>query len=664
MRRKRMSGDGFYPSACTGKGTLRGCTKRGNLENVVVFDVDDDVIIIDDSDSFGQNFQGPSISRREREVRHHTVISIDDEDSDVDHPGVGVTGVSELDSDATSSKRSSRTSDISRNPLDFDVNQLHTVEKEKSPSKLSDCRKPYSEKVPSRNRYGLSPEPEEGLSESDYSDCEVLEGSSEELREQWERISSKQKNKCFNCRHGTEDQASTSAFHAGADMNVEQDRDGIYGEPVFSFSTDEKVEEDLFHGNYAYFNTRHPEDLRRRESSRPCPETDSLGSQRNVQTRFVTVDGNVQFGTDTCPKQGPADSQHGKPNGNSVNTHSEDQGPKDSCSSFNAMGGTKQNDCAEENLEKKDERTMEASFHHLSQSENDDDEEFDSYRSQVSGEANMPERTFPSGVHQVSVSTEEFLRDQLMQKSNLSDGINTCKDGDDKGDHMGKLSTNFNHNLSHDEPQEKPKLWEKISCSMKYQEPLLEPVSKTQSSEERTGDCSPTMQDNIINGREKQKETDEYRQAQEKEWASRQRQLQLQAEEAQRLKKRKKAEALRLLDMERRQKQRVEEMRKTQQKDEENMNLKEKLRAEIRKELDRLEMSCIDMASLLRGLGIQVGSSPSPISQEVHSAYKRALLRFHPDRASRNDIRQQVEAEEKFKLISRMKEKFLLTSCH
>lgn len=44
---------------------------------------------------------------------------------------------------------------------------------------------------------------------------------------------------------------------------------------------------------------------------------------------------------------------------------------------------------------------------------------------------------------------------------------------------------------------------------------------------------------------------------------------------------------------------------------------------------------------------------------QVHAAYKRALLRFHPDRASRNDIRQQVEAEEKFKLLARMKEKFM-----
>jgi curved DNA-binding protein CbpA len=36
-------------------------------------------------------------------------------------------------------------------------------------------------------------------------------------------------------------------------------------------------------------------------------------------------------------------------------------------------------------------------------------------------------------------------------------------------------------------------------------------------------------------------------------------------------------------------------------------------------------------------------------------------LKFHPDRASRGgDIKQQVEAEEKFKLIARMKDKFKL----
>lgn len=45
-------------------------------------------------------------------------------------------------------------------------------------------------------------------------------------------------------------------------------------------------------------------------------------------------------------------------------------------------------------------------------------------------------------------------------------------------------------------------------------------------------------------------------------------------------------------------------------------------------------------------------------SFQVHAAYKRALFKFHPDRASKTDIREQVEAEEKFKVITRMKEKF------
>ncbi|KVH97476.1 DnaJ domain-containing protein [Cynara cardunculus var. scolymus] len=42
---------------------------------------------------------------------------------------------------------------------------------------------------------------------------------------------------------------------------------------------------------------------------------------------------------------------------------------------------------------------------------------------------------------------------------------------------------------------------------------------------------------------------------------------------------------------------------------------------------------------------------------QVRATYKRALLSFHPDRASGSDVRQQVEDEEKFKLVLRMKDK-------
>ena len=45
------------------------------------------------------------------------------------------------------------------------------------------------------------------------------------------------------------------------------------------------------------------------------------------------------------------------------------------------------------------------------------------------------------------------------------------------------------------------------------------------------------------------------------------------------------------------------------------MNLKEQLRVEIRKELEKLETT--DMASLLRGLGIDLGGDSNPLPHEV-----------------------------------------------
>nr|POE68107.1 hypothetical protein CFP56_19760 [Quercus suber] len=161
-------------------------------------------------------------------------------------------------------------------------------------------------------------------------------------------------------------------------------------------------------------------------------------------------------------------------------------------------------------------------------------------------------------------------------------------------------------------------------------------TTKEKAFSEQTSLCNSSEREMI-------KETDEYKRAMEEERASRQQQLQIQAEEAQRLRKRRRderylsdlqrrqkqcteeaeeAKRLRrrkrderhLVDMQRRQKQRVEEVRKTQKKDEENMNLKEQRRVEIRKELDKLETS--DMATLLRGLGIEVGGDSDPLPHE------------------------------------------------
>ncbi|KAM0929510.1 hypothetical protein ACQ4PT_001572 [Festuca glaucescens] len=192
------------------------------------------------------------------------------------------------------------------------------------------------------------------------------------------------------------------------------------------------------------------------------------------------------------------------------------------------------------------------------------------------------------------------------------------------------------------------------TCSLPVKDSVDDPEKLGQSALVQDG---PDLQDGLIGAREKHKESDEYKRAQEEEWASRQRQLAIQAEEAKeakRLRKRKKAEALRLLDMEKRQKQRVEEVRETQRKGEEDIQLKEQCRGAVRLELENMERTCRDVSSILRALGIPVEGG------EVKGAYKRALLKFHPDRVSRTDIYQQVKAEETFKFILRFKEKLKL----
>ncbi|CAI9761820.1 unnamed protein product [Fraxinus pennsylvanica] len=206
------------------------------------------------------------------------------------------------------------------------------------------------------------------------------------------------------------------------------------------------------------------------------------------------------------------------------------------------------------------------------------------------------------------------------------------------------------------------------NSSVEAVENLVDTVSKSMQEDEddqkhiQSGGTEHGVGNCVFIEREKLKETDEYKRALEQELASRQQALKIQAEEAQclrQLRRRKKAESTRLQDMAKRQKKRVEEVRESQKKDEENLNLKEVIRSQVRKELKKLEMTCCNMASLLHSLGIQVGSWPCPSPNEVQAAYKRALLKFHPDRAPQCNIRQQVEAEEKFKLINRLKEVLL-----
>lgn len=51
--------------------------------------------------------------------------------------------------------------------------------------------------------------------------------------------------------------------------------------------------------------------------------------------------------------------------------------------------------------------------------------------------------------------------------------------------------------------------------------------------------------------------------------------------------------------------------------DEDNLNLKEELRAKVKSDLSRLELTCHDMASVLHGLGIQVNGGANEVSYHI-----------------------------------------------
>ncbi|GMY25801.1 hypothetical protein FCV25MIE_21043 [Fagus crenata] len=584
MRGKGVSRGHSQAGTSFGKKSFKSGETKGNLDDdddVVLIDVDSDmssnVIIIDVPDKIQENLKCSSVQRKDTKFPHQGVISIDDDESDVmDHPGIGEKGCGELDSDATSSKRSCPASNYMQNSVDLDGDECRVVHEKRYSFKLSKCKQMYSRKAPSRNRYGLESDSESGSSDSDYSDCELMEGSCGKLHEQWKKAYLKRKHDLHNGQSGLDDQTSFSGSHADTRTDFEE--------------------------------------VNRTEKQPEVPVCSSSSSQdhekENLSAFFASGDG--------------------------------------------YMGGTSFSPGMESPFEKSDQRLAE-------------DPPLN-YERQSSYNVNGGGSGFCHGEqsHQMPPSSTAVLsREKVDEFCQAPSSCNTfdethvnldlflSNEANGNEEQVNGVGNGFCNTAE-----------ETFFCSTPLEGKSEVSNGKTFSEErEKYGDVAPVCGRDIINEREKLKETDEYKRAIEEEWASRQRQLQIQAVESQRLRKRRRDER-RLLDMQRRQKQRVEEVRETQKKDEENMNLKEQFRVEISKELNKLEMTCIDMASLLRGLGIHVGGGSYPLSQEVHTAYKRAVLKFHPDRASKTDIYQQVEAEEKFKLISRMKEKFLSTPCY
>ncbi|KAF7809014.1 OmpH and DnaJ domain-containing protein [Senna tora] len=508
---KRVLEEHFQPRTCSGNRTSKTGQEKENGKNVVLIDIDgdqvDDVEIIDFPEYGQQKLQGSSVQSRDRMCPPHSVISIDDDESDdAGHPEIIAEGGGELDSDASSSKRFSPAPGSMQNSDHIDVDDCHVVHEKGSASNLPKNNQTSSAKASDRNRYGLDASESES-SESDCSDCELME-----VCEQWEKASVKRKRRLFNDIFGSDEQASSSGLHSNfyTDIEVEnRTKEHAVSSSCSGLSNDKCGKENL-----SDVGDNQIDDTNLNMKVNPSKDSDKNVDQESYKFSRPGTSEKMQ-----CIYKS-SDSQHEE------RTRSENFPPCSNYRSYNFSSG-------------------------------------------VTGASRFEKVMGDKQSNFMSSSQEESKRQIENDGSTLRN-----KDGNFSEAHSTCASFDESH-LNQDG------LVSQESCVR-----------------------------DIINEREKLKETDEYKLAIEEEWASRQRQLQIQAEEAQRLRKRKKAESKRLLDMQRRQKERIEE-------DEENMNMKEKLRVEIRKGLDKLEMTSVDMASLLRGLGIQVGGGSNPVPQEI-----------------------------------------------
>ncbi|KAF8369547.1 hypothetical protein HHK36_032430 [Tetracentron sinense] len=635
--------------------TLERCKTNRKSDNIVFIDIDGDnfhnVITVDVPESLQQTLLGSRKLREDKKLPPGSVISIDDdESSDANSIASGVEGGGDQDSDATSSKGSRTASSQSQNSVESD-DECQFIGEIKSPLKLSrsfwkireqwikaSLRKKIFEDVLTDQS---GPEDRASSSGSQSNSQENVEVENTAYKHAEAPVSSSSSNANDEKENlptftvtGDVIVGDTSLKPDGKssledlDQNVEQENPSWYKTQSWEKSQFSHRKASVHNREDSSFSVNHGRATCRDKEEHIFRGPSLWSTKEQGERRFNYARACFQDKEENIPGEPCifyAQSGHDEHYDHSKASF---QGEKAS------LGIIKQSEETQFVHEKvnscdKDEGIRhESSFHNTQFSKSKYERgSFKGKGNPVSGEQSLC-NTRPSDERQVNhgiacsvdrvgpvLGETFFCYTQLRGASEDNHERASCRD---------KEKPVSEEPCLYDSQQDETQLSHGRACFKEVKEPLLESMPNSQPQEERNpllyasgGDGPPDVQNYMIVEREKLKETDEYKRAAEEEWAYRKQQLQIQAEEAHRLRKRKREQTMRLLDMERRQKQRVEEMRQTLKKDEETINLKEQLRVEVRKELDKLEMKCNDMASLLRGLGIHVEGGFYPFPREV-----------------------------------------------
>ncbi|OVA04881.1 DnaJ domain [Macleaya cordata] len=666
-----MSRGQSQPRTQFGRRTLDSCNGKSQSEDVVVIDVDNDdshtASIADVSESSKQRLDDSDVVRKDNKLQPMsiTIISIDDDEEDFSSGNDNEAGAEESDG----------------YECDFIWRNMSKWKPTYYGGSLFGNHFGFNPDCESSSSEGDDSDHQSSSSQSDDSDCEIMVGSDGKIREQWEKAALRKKmyEDAPNGQTGLQDQVNASGFNSDTQKDVENTAEHHGGAPTCSSSSDsdegkegrstsKATGADIIEDPFLDLDENNPIGDSAQTADRSSPSC--CKSQSSNKSQFSHKEGGGWSRGKTPPKRpsycGTELESESGINCNGASFRDRKQVPG---RPFGSTGdGHIQFNYGRHSFKEKEEnipaescsfhtqRGKKTCFNHKNTSFSHKGHYFFN-----SHQLDETEITRDSALSWDEV--EGIFREPSLQHTQLPNDTEYRREIFEEEHPFFEEPSLFNT-----QPYDEMEIFNVKICSERKEESINREQSMcyVQGDEEKIKhgriyfrDEEEPMLENLCSSQPKDERNSLMH---DQECASSQPQLRIQSEEAMRLRKRKEAETLRLLDVERRQKQRVEEMREMKKKDEESINLKEHIRIEVRNELDKLEMQYSDMASLLRGLGLHVGGGLCPMPNEVHAAYKKALLRFHPDRASRTDLRQQVEAEEKFKLISRSKEKLLPAS--
>lgn len=481
------------PRPCSGGKTLRRCRTTRESDNVVLIDVDSDslnnVIIIDVPESLKNKFRASSVLRNGGNGPWATVICLDDDDSTDDNNANTGGKVDENGSNAaSSSKRACPVSGNFASSSNSVADDCQFIQENVSPVKLSKGKRTYSGKG-STIRYGLSADIESGSSDSDYLDCELMEGPFGRLREQWEKAYSKRKCDTRNVQSGTED--PEMVFGRAHRNNNAANEHGQPEETAFvePESKQKKATADSIPNGDGNLDCSYP------KSKKAVVENDDH-LQSKLGTQFPDGKANPPCRRDYFTEKPPLDnSEHHSgqyfEKGSSSFCNEEAQMSHRPYSFPGHEWGTGQLNHAEKIFQSKEKPSV---------------AEPDQSRVAPCGEMNLC-----NGKTNL-VEKEPFLSECQRPVHEVDHGKPVSRDEGkiSQGTINENSTTNTNGHVNEVRP---------ISVS-----PNEGPVKLVLNS----GDDMLNSEDCIFSEREKLKETDEYKKALEEEWASRQRALQIQ----------------------------------------------------------------------------------------------------------------------------------------